>query len=99
MRMRADVDPLPGQKLGRAELLEEDERTDHLPLGRGQGTPHPEAAEVAGAGDDDGLDRIDGIADRDCRVEGGIPAHGVPSVPGTATPGANCACVMPLRRG
>ena len=35
VRMRAYVDPLPAQELDRPELVEEDEWTDHLTLGRG----------------------------------------------------------------
>jgi seryl-tRNA synthetase len=50
MGMRAHVHPLPGNELHRAEMVEKDERPDHLALGMRQGTAHLEAAaKVAGA--------------------------------------------------
>jgi hypothetical protein len=64
MRMRADIDPLPGHELRRAHLVEEDERPDHLALRRGQRAAHLEPAQIAGARDDQRFDRIDGVAGR-----------------------------------
>ena len=75
MRMRPDVDALPGQQFGRAGLIEEDERSDHLPLRRRQGAPNLEAAQVSSARDDERFDRVEanliGTARFDCRV----PTH------------------------
>jgi hypothetical protein len=75
MRVRPNVDALSGQELGRPGLIEEDKRSDHLPLRRRQGAPNLEAAEIAGARDDEGLDRVQadliGTARFDCR----IPTH------------------------
>ena len=75
MRVRPDVDALSGQELGRPGLVEEDERPDHLPLRRRQGAPDLEAAEVAGARNDERLDRVEpdlvGAARFDCWV----PTH------------------------
>ena len=77
MRMGPDVDAaLARKKLHRADLVEKDERTDHLAFRRRQGTAHLEPAKVAGPRGDDGFDRVDRVADRDLWVEGGVPAHG-----------------------
>ncbi len=64
VRVRPHVDASASEELRRPHLVEEDEGTDHLPLRRGQGAAHLEAAEIAGAWDNDGLD--DGV---------GIEAH------------------------
>ena len=61
MRVRADVDALADDEVGRAHLVPEDEGADHLPPRRGQGAADLEPAEVAGAGDDDGLDGVAGV--------------------------------------
>jgi hypothetical protein len=82
----ADVDALAGQELGRAHLVEEDEGADHLPLGGGQRAADLEPAEVAGAGDDDGLDRVDLVADRDRGVEKRVP-HGMSPLDRKVDPG------------
>ncbi len=75
MRMRPNINALAGQELGRAGLIEEDERSDHLPLRRRQGAPNLKAAQVSGARNDEGFDRVDadliGTARFDCRV----PTH------------------------
>ena len=84
MRMRAHVDALAEEELGRAHLVPEDERADHLALGRGQGAADLEAAEVAGAGHDHGLDRIAGEAVAGLGILRGLPAH--VSCPGRAAP-------------
>ena len=47
VRMRADVDALTGGEIGRAHVVEEDERPDHSPHRRRQDPPHDEAAEIA----------------------------------------------------
>lgn len=75
VRMRTHVDPLVGQELRRPHLVEEDEGTHHLPLGRRQRAAHLHLAEIDRAGDDQHLDGIDGCR----RAKGGIgaraPAH------------------------
>ena len=63
------------QELGRPHLVEEDEGADHLPLRRGQRPAHLEAAEVAGAGHDHGLDGVAGELVAGLRIVGGVPAH------------------------
>ena len=75
MRMRPNVNALSGQELGRAGLIEEDERSDHLPVRRRQGAPNLKAAQVSSARDDERFDRVEanliGTAGFDCRV----PTH------------------------
>ena len=71
MRMRAHVDALAEEELGRPHLVEEDERPDHLPLRRRQRAAHLEAAEIAGARHDHGLDRIAGGAVARLRIIAG----------------------------
>ena len=60
MRMRAHIHALPGDELHRPQLVEEDERPDHLPLAMRQRAAHLEAAEVAGARHDDEFERVAG---------------------------------------
>ncbi len=48
MRVRPHVHALSGNELHRAEVVEEDERADHLALAVGQRAAHLEAAKVAG---------------------------------------------------
>jgi hypothetical protein len=75
MRVRPNVNALAGQELGRPRLIKEDERSDHLPLGCRQGAPNLRAAEIAGAWNNKGLNRVEanliGTAGFDCRV----PTH------------------------
>ena len=75
MRMRPHVNALPGQKLRRSHLVKEDERPDHLPLQTWQGTAHLKPTQIAGAWDDDSLNRIDSIANRNDRVKRRVPAY------------------------
>src|SRR5262249_57294018 len=59
MRMRPHVHALAGDELHRAEMIEEDEWTDHLPLAMRQRAPYGKAvAEVAGARHDDQGERV-----------------------------------------
>ena len=61
MRVRPHVEPLPGDELNRPHLVEEDERTDHLPFAVRQRAAHGEAvAQIAHARNDDELERIAG---------------------------------------
>jgi len=73
--MRPHVDALPGQEFGRAHLVEEDERPHHLPRLRGQRAAHLEAAQIARARHDHGLDRIHRVAQRNAGIKQGVPAH------------------------
>ena len=73
--MRANVDALAEQELRRPHLVEEDEGSDHLPLGRGQRAANLEAAEIAGARHDHHIDQIAGFAVTGLRVITGLPAH------------------------
>ena len=59
MRMWPHIDALPGQQLCRPGLIEEDERSDHLPFRRRQGASDLEIAKVSGPRNDQGFDRID----------------------------------------
>lgn len=56
MRVRSDVEPITQQELGRAHLIEENERTYHLSSHGGQRPSRREAADVAGPRHDQGLD-------------------------------------------
>ena len=76
MRMRPHVHALAGDELHRSEMIEEDERADHLPLAVRQGAAHRESvAEVAGARHDDKLERIAGFGIAENGIVGGKPAH------------------------
>src|SRR3954465_9002898 len=87
VRMRPHVHASAEQELGRAHLVEEDKRPDHLaPLGRERAT-HLEAAEVAGTRH---AHRLDGVAREPVAgpwVVAGLPAHGLPPW-STRIPGA-----------
>ena len=72
MRVRAHVDALIGQKLGRSHLVEKDEGPDHLATRCRKRTPDLEPADVAGTGDDH---RVDAVGVDRVRVDGGVPAH------------------------
>ena len=56
--MRAHIDALADQELGRPHLVEEDEGPDHLLLRRRQRAAHLEAAEITRARYDDMLDGV-----------------------------------------
>ncbi len=75
MRMRPDIDALSGEQFRWPGLIEKDERPDHLPLGRGQGTPDLEPAQIAGPGDDERLDSVDADLIGAAGVECGVPTH------------------------
>src|SRR5690606_7702024 len=75
MRVRAYVDALAGQQLGRPGLVEEDERADHLPLRCRQSAPDLEAAKITGARNDEGFDRVDGDLVGTARFDCWVPAH------------------------
>ena len=57
VRMRPDVDPLAGSKPRRTHVVEEHDRPDAPPRGRGQQARDGEAAEIARASFDDRRDQ------------------------------------------
>ncbi|HEX6013795.1 MAG TPA: hypothetical protein VFY87_18760 [Geminicoccaceae bacterium] len=75
VRVRSHVQALAGEQLHRPELVEEDERAHHLPFRRGQGVVDLEPAQVAGARDDHGLDRVAGRGGAQLGRQRGLPAH------------------------
>src|SRR4029079_16815861 len=76
MRMRPHVHALAGHVLHRAEMVEEDEGPDHLPLAMRQRAPHGKAvAEVAGAWHDDEFKRVAGPGIAERGIVGWHPAH------------------------
>ena len=76
MGVRAHVHALAEKELGRAHLVPEDERPNHLAPRGGQRAAHLEAAEIAGAGHDHRLDGVAGKRVARIRVVGRVPAHG-----------------------
>src|SRR5262249_6882955 len=76
VRMRPHVDALARAKLGRPEMVEEDERPDHAPLGRGQRAPHGEIAKVDRARHDRKLDGVAAERIAENRIFRGEKAHG-----------------------
>jgi len=77
MRMRAHVHALAGHELHRPEMIEKDERADHLPLAVRQRPAHLESiAEIAGARHDDEFQRVAGFGIAEHGIIGGKPAHG-----------------------
>jgi hypothetical protein len=75
VRMWPNVNALSGQQLGRAGLVEEDERSDHLPLRRRQGAPDLEAAKVSGTWNNKSFDRIDAHRIGAPRFDCWVPTH------------------------
>lgn len=74
-RIRAHIYALPGQEFRRPGLIKEYERPHHLPLGRGQGAPHFERPEVAGARHDQRFDGVHGHIIGAAGVQDRVPAH------------------------
>src|SRR5437868_13242627 len=76
MRMRAHVHALAGHELHGAEMIEEDERADHLALAMRQRAAHFKAvAEVTGARHDDKFERVAGFGIAKHGIVVGHPAH------------------------
>src|ERR1700681_2634894 len=76
MRMRAHVHALAGHKLHRPEMIEKDERADHLALAVRQRAAHLESiAEVAGPRYDVQFERITRLRIAKHGIVGGKPAH------------------------
>src|ERR1700680_1741973 len=87
MGVRAHVQALAGTEFTRSHLIEEDERTDHLPSAVRQRAAHGKAvAEIPHARNDDQLERVAGPFVAEHGVLCGHPAHGsLPSACPTAT--------------
>src|SRR5205823_324578 len=75
VRMRPDIDALPGDELDRSHLVEEDEWADHLPLGMRQGATHLETAEIAGPRHDHQFEGVARSLVAGDRIVGRMPAH------------------------
>jgi len=76
MRMRAHINPAPGDKFDRAELIEKDERPHHLPLRTGQGAAHLKPARIMSTRHDHRRDGVNRRISRGIfRVERRIPAR------------------------
>src|SRR5262245_21636495 len=76
MRMRPHIHALARYELHRAEMIEEDEGTYHLPLAMRQRAAHGKAvAEVARARHDDEIERVTGFGVAEHGIVGGKPAH------------------------
>ena len=102
VRVRAHVDALADQELGRPHLVEEDEGPDHLLLRGRQGAPHLETAEIAGTRHDDVLDGVARARIAGYGIVGRLPAHAL----STFSAGSICqltptrpACLASARSG
>ena len=58
VRVRPDVDPVPGRHLAWPDVVEKNERADHPASPRGERAAHAEPAQIARARFDDQGDRI-----------------------------------------
>ena len=76
MGVRAHVEFLAHQDLGRAGLIEEDEGADRPALDRRQNAANGEAAEILRLRNDDGFDQVGGIGVAKARVGQRQGAHG-----------------------
>ena len=76
MGMRPHVDALTGAKLGRPEMIEEDEGPDHAPLGVRERAAHREMADVYAARHHDEVDGVSGFRIAGRRILGRKEAHG-----------------------
>ena len=75
MGMRLDVDAAADKQFGRPHLVEEDEGTDHAAANRGKGAAHLKSPDVAGARNDDRLDRVATCRIARKRIRSLKPAH------------------------
>ena len=75
MGMGPHIHALSGEELYRAEMVEEDERPDHLPLAMGQGAAHRERTDVTCPRHDHKLDLIDRLRIAGDGVFAGEPGH------------------------
>ncbi len=75
VRVRAHVDPVTGAELGRPEMVEEDERTDHPPVDVRQRATNREMPKIDAARHDDEVDGVGGGRVARHRVLVGREAH------------------------
>ena len=76
VRMRPHIQAVPGNELHGAEMVEEDERANHLALAVRQRPPHLEpVTEVARSGHENQLQRLAGFPISDNRIVRRKPAH------------------------
>src|SRR6516225_616287 len=76
MGVRPHVDSLPGMELGRAEMVEKDERPDHAPPGMGKRAAHREVPDIVAARYDHEIDGIGRARLSGTRILSGKEAHG-----------------------
>src|SRR5437762_12933825 len=75
VRMRPHIDARPGRQLSRSYLVEEDERSDALPLCRRQHAANFKSAKIPRTWHDNGLERFAG-GRRPCfGLFSGLPIH------------------------
>src|SRR3954464_9164737 len=79
VRMRPHVDPLAGMEFRRAEMVEENERPDHAPLGMRKRAAHREMADVDAARYDNKIDGVSRARITRRRIFSGKEAHVFPS--------------------
>ncbi len=75
MGMRPHVDPLTGAEFGRAEMIEEDEGSDHAPARVRQRAAHGEMAEIDAARHDHEIDGVGRRCVAGRRIFAGEEAH------------------------
>jgi hypothetical protein len=75
------IHPLAGLEVGRAHVVEEDERPDHPPLDEGQDAPDLEAAEVFAARLDHHLNHTNLPKTPERCIAGRLRARGRPGAP------------------
>src|ERR1051325_9588686 len=86
--MRPDIQAMAALEFRRAEMVEEDERSDRAPVRVRQRAPHREAIEVDRARNHHRFERVAGETVAGGRVLAGEKAHGAP-------PFAEAGCVLP----
>ena len=79
--MRADIEAVSRAEFGRAEMVEENEGTDHPRARRGQRAPHREITEINRPRHDHLIDRVALIAIACGRILAGEETHHVAPVP------------------
>jgi len=75
MWMRAHIDTVASDELGWSRLIEKNERSDHLTLGRRQCPTHLETTEIAGTGYDQRFDTVFRPGRWAGRLQAWVPAH------------------------
>ena len=75
VRMRPNIQPLPSDKLNRAEMIEEDKRPHHLTLAVREGPSDLEPTEITNARDDHQFEGVAGSGITEDGVMRWKPAH------------------------